>query len=248
MPTSSRWPSSIRCSPPAGPAAGRRPAASPAGQQARDDLARATLARLDAVEAERGRAGVQTDGDERRCARLLRERLEADLAMSSAGENLRAMSNIFGPGGLGHRPPDGAGAAGSGRLPRLARERRSLQPARRARAADVPPALRADLDEAAAAGAAAVDELRRWLTADYLPQADGTPDAVGEERYRASARTGPAPTSTRPRPTNGAGRSTSRCWRTCARRRSGWFPARPQRRPGGTWTPAARSSREPSRS
>src|ERR1017187_4847154 len=97
MPTSSRWPSSIRCSPPAGPAAGRRPAASPAGQQARDDLARATLARLDAVEAERGRAGVQTDGDERRCARLLRERLEADLAMSSAGENLRAMSNIFGP-------------------------------------------------------------------------------------------------------------------------------------------------------
>ena len=135
MPTSSRWPSSIRCSPPAGPAAGRRPAASPAGQQARDDLARATLARLDAVEAERGRAGVQTDGDERRCARLLRERLEADLAMSSAGENLRAMSNIFGPGGLGsHRPPDGAGAAGSGRLPRLAREWRSLQPARRAAA------------------------------------------------------------------------------------------------------------------
>jgi uncharacterized protein (DUF885 family) len=93
-----------------------------------------------------------------------------------------------------------------------------------AAAADVPPALRADLDEAAAAGAAAVDELRRWLTADYLPQADGTPDAVGEERYRASARTGPAPTSTRPRPTNGAGRSTSRCWRTCARRRSGVVP------------------------
>ena len=172
MPTSSRWPSSIRCSPPAGPAAGRGPAASPAGQQARDDLARATLARLDAVEAERGRAGVQTDGDERRCARLLRERLEADLAMSSAGENLRAMSNIFGPGGLGHRPPDGAGAAGSGRLPRLAREWRSLQPARRAAAG-------ADRRRAAAG----VDS-RHPGTSRY-----GTGTELLSKRYRRNSRT-----------------------------------------------------------
>jgi uncharacterized protein (DUF885 family) len=66
---------------------------SPAGQEALDDLARSTLAELDAIE---GGADL-AEGDERRCARLLRERLEADLSMSSQGEHLRFVSNIFGP-------------------------------------------------------------------------------------------------------------------------------------------------------
>jgi uncharacterized protein (DUF885 family) len=72
------------------------PDLSPAGQDALDDLYRATLATLDDLEQAAGPAGF-ADGDERRCARLLRERLAARLAVSAAGEHLRAMSNIFGP-------------------------------------------------------------------------------------------------------------------------------------------------------
>src|SRR5215472_15768754 len=68
------------------------PDLSPAGQEALDDLDRATLSRLTTAEG-----GTELAGDERRCARLLRERLETALAMSAQGEHLRAVSNIFGP-------------------------------------------------------------------------------------------------------------------------------------------------------
>ncbi len=72
------------------------PDLSPAGQHALDDLDRATLATLTSLEQATGPAGF-ADADERRCARLLRERLQSRLAVSEAGEHLRAMSNIFGP-------------------------------------------------------------------------------------------------------------------------------------------------------
>ncbi len=72
------------------------PDLSPAGQQGLDDLYRATLAALTDLEQAAGPAGF-ADGDESRCARLLRERLQARLAVSAAGEHLREMSNIFGP-------------------------------------------------------------------------------------------------------------------------------------------------------
>ncbi|MFF0790352.1 DUF885 domain-containing protein [Streptomyces spiralis] len=72
---------------------GRLPDTSPAGQEALAELARATLARLD--EAER-RPGADSD-IERRCARLLRERLTAELAVHDADEGLRAVSNIHSP-------------------------------------------------------------------------------------------------------------------------------------------------------
>ncbi len=74
------------------------PDLSPAGQRALDDLYRATLATLDGLEQTAGQAGF-ADADERRCARLLRERLQARLAVSAAGEHLREVSNIFGPPG-----------------------------------------------------------------------------------------------------------------------------------------------------
>lgn len=78
------------------PGEDRLPDLSPAGQEAIDALARSTLAELASVQgAGSGDAGLS--GDERRCARLLRERLEAGLAMSAQGEHLRAVSNIFGP-------------------------------------------------------------------------------------------------------------------------------------------------------
>ncbi|MDR3080193.1 MAG: DUF885 domain-containing protein, partial [Streptomyces sp.] len=69
------------------------PDSSPAGQEALAELVRATLARLD--EAER-RPGAESD-IERRCARLLRERLTAELAVHEADEGLRTVSNLHSP-------------------------------------------------------------------------------------------------------------------------------------------------------
>ncbi|MGW1027185.1 DUF885 domain-containing protein [Streptomyces sp. NPDC002577] len=66
---------------------------SPAGQEALAELARRTLARLD--EAER-RPGADS-GIERRCGKLLRERLTAELAVHDADEGLRAVSNLSSP-------------------------------------------------------------------------------------------------------------------------------------------------------
>ncbi|MFF8195418.1 DUF885 domain-containing protein [Streptomyces bobili] len=71
----------------------RLPDFSPAGQEARAQLARDTLAKLD--EAERA-PGADSD-IERRCARLLRERLTAQLAVHEAGEGLREVSNLSSP-------------------------------------------------------------------------------------------------------------------------------------------------------
>jgi uncharacterized protein (DUF885 family) len=211
-----------------GPGEDRMPDLSPAGQQAQDDLARSTLTALDAL------AGAQApaDSDERRCGRLLRERLEAGLAMSEAGENLRQVSNLFGPlqqvrSVFLLMPAASAGdwdviARRMARIPQaLAGHRESLAAgaqrgllaaplqvrtvtgqlgdwlaagdgagwfAEFAASAQVPGALRADLDAAAASAATAVAELRDWMRADYLPRTAGTPDGVGEERYLRSSR------------------------------------------------------------
>ncbi|MDT0461883.1 DUF885 domain-containing protein [Streptomyces gibsoniae] len=73
--------------------ASRLPDTSPAGQEALAELARATLARLD--EAER-LPGADSD-IERRCARLLRERLTAELAVHEADEGLRTVGNLHTP-------------------------------------------------------------------------------------------------------------------------------------------------------
>ncbi|MEW2340054.1 DUF885 domain-containing protein [Streptomyces griseoaurantiacus] len=72
---------------------GKLPDTSPAGQEAVARLARETLTKLD--EAER-LPGADSD-IERRCARLLRERLTAELAVYEADEGLRAVSNIHSP-------------------------------------------------------------------------------------------------------------------------------------------------------
>jgi uncharacterized protein (DUF885 family) len=73
------------------------PDLSPAGRQAVDDLCRDTLTELGEIERTAGVAGGLANDDERRCARLLRERLSTELAMSAAGEPLRLVSNVFGP-------------------------------------------------------------------------------------------------------------------------------------------------------
>ncbi|MFI9566837.1 DUF885 domain-containing protein [Streptomyces rishiriensis] len=71
----------------------RLPDYSPRGQEALARLARDTLTELD--EAER-RPGADSD-IERRCARLLRERLTAELAVHEADEGLRAVGNMSTP-------------------------------------------------------------------------------------------------------------------------------------------------------
>ncbi|MFJ2744595.1 DUF885 domain-containing protein [Streptomyces sp. NPDC087440] len=66
---------------------------SPEGRQAVAELARHTLAVLDEAEQ---RPEADTEA-ERRCGRLLRERLTAELAVHAAQEDLRAVSNIHSP-------------------------------------------------------------------------------------------------------------------------------------------------------
>ncbi|MFD4753702.1 DUF885 domain-containing protein [Streptomyces sp. NPDC058426] len=71
----------------------RLPDFSPTGAEAFAALARTTLDRL--AEAERA-PGADSD-IERRCARLLRERLTAELAVHEAGEHLRTVGNMNTP-------------------------------------------------------------------------------------------------------------------------------------------------------
>jgi uncharacterized protein (DUF885 family) len=200
----------------------RVPDLSPDGQAAVDALHRDVLDRLPAA--------AVVDEDDRRCARLLRERLEAELANSEAGEPLRWVRNIFAPHQqvrqlfelmptetvddwavaarrLAKVPQAFAGyraslAEGSRRglhaAPRQVRTVIAQLDAWAASAwfptfaagapADAPASLRGDLDTAAAAAQMAAAELRAYLSGTYLPAADGTPDAVGPERYRIGAR------------------------------------------------------------
>jgi uncharacterized protein (DUF885 family) len=203
----------------------RLPDLSPAGQQARDELARSALAAV--------RSGPEpAGGDERRCARLLTERLESELERSAAGEHLSDLSNIFSPvqavrGVFLFMPAatDGDWAVIARRMARvpqaLAEYRSGLEEGMRrgllaaprqvrtltaqlgdwlavgggagwfagfAAGAQVPAALRAELDAAAAGAAAATAGLRDWLTSQYLPRAEGTPDGVGAERYQRGVR------------------------------------------------------------
>ncbi|MFC5910810.1 DUF885 domain-containing protein [Streptacidiphilus monticola] len=68
----------------------RQPDLSPAGFDAEAALARRALAELDA-------AAPTEDRDELACARLLRERLTAQLAVHAAGDHFRSLNNIASP-------------------------------------------------------------------------------------------------------------------------------------------------------
>jgi uncharacterized protein (DUF885 family) len=202
----------------------RLPDPSPVGLAAGADLARDTLAELDRVLAEN--PALEEDPVERRCARLLRERLTAQLATYDAGEEFRALSNLFSPVhsirqvfSLMPAATDddwGVLARRMARVPEAYRGYRATleEGARRGLfagprqvstvvgqlgewlagpyfagfAANGPEALRGELDAAAAAADGAVAELRDFLRDTYGPQAEGTPDVVGRERYALSAR------------------------------------------------------------
>ncbi|REK85992.1 DUF885 domain-containing protein [Streptomyces inhibens] len=72
---------------------GKLPDFSPTGQEAVAQLARTTLEKLTEAEA---RPGADSPA-EQICARLLRERLTAELAVHEAGEGLRTVSNLSSP-------------------------------------------------------------------------------------------------------------------------------------------------------
>jgi uncharacterized protein (DUF885 family) len=204
------------------------PDLSPNGHDAADELARTTLAGLDAIE----RAGVAGNDDERRCTRLLRDRLTTKLAVSEIGEHLRAVSNILGPlqsvrlvftmmptgtsddwvviarrmsrvpGALtGYRATLAEGArqgllAASRQVVAVVDQLAEWVAAGDGRGwfaeftapAEVPPAVRAELDRAAEAAIGAVADLREWLADWYLPRTEQVPDGVGADRYQVLVR------------------------------------------------------------
>jgi uncharacterized protein (DUF885 family) len=73
----------------------RLPDLGPAGLAAKEALLRGALAELDRVLAET--PALEDEPVERRCARLLQERLGADLAALEAGEGYRSLNNLFSP-------------------------------------------------------------------------------------------------------------------------------------------------------
>ncbi|RBY78183.1 DUF885 domain-containing protein [Geodermatophilus sp. TF02-6] len=202
----------------------RLPDPSPAGLEAEAQLARDTLAGLDRATA--ADPALADDPVERRCARLLRERLGAELAAHEAGEGLRALSNLSSPVHsirqvflLMPSSSEEDWAVVARRLARVPEAYRGFcaaleEGARRGLfaaprqvatvvgqldewlsgpffagfAANGPDALRGELDAAARAADEAVAEVRDFLRDGYGPRAEGTPDAVGRDRYALAAR------------------------------------------------------------
>jgi uncharacterized protein (DUF885 family) len=209
----------------------RQPDLSPQGFEALAELFRQTLRALDATAPVEDESDRPADPAELNCARLLRERLTAELALYEAGDHFRELRNVNSPlhklrGILTMMPTDTDEhwAAIAGRLRNLPGAldgyratltegiARGLLCAPRQASAVIdqltawtgrdggtaswfteftaagPDRLRPELERAADRATASVAAFRDWLRAHYLPAADGTPDAVGRERYLRSAR------------------------------------------------------------
>jgi uncharacterized protein (DUF885 family) len=202
----------------------RLPDLSPKGIEAEATLVRDTLAELDRVLG--ADPALQDDEIERRCARLLRERLEAELAGHAAGEGYRNLSNLFSPVhsvrqvfSLMPARTEDDWAVIARRLARVPEAydgyRESLEEGSRRqlfvapRQVDTvvgqlgewlagpyfatfvkagPESLRGELETAARAADEAVAGIRDYLRDTYRPRTEGTPDAVGRDRYAIAAR------------------------------------------------------------
>lgn len=202
----------------------RLPDYGPEGLAAEAELARSTLAELDRVLA--ADPALLDDPVERGCARLLRERLGAELLAHEAGEGYRALSNLFSPvhsvrqvflmmptateqdwAVVARRMARVPEAYAGFRASLEEGARRGLLVAPRqvhtvvgqldewltgpyfsTYAAAGPDALRGELTRAAAAADGAVAAIRDYLRDEYAPRAEGTPDAVGRERYAVAVR------------------------------------------------------------
>jgi uncharacterized protein (DUF885 family) len=202
----------------------RLPDLGPAGLAADEELVRGTLTELDRVLA--ADPALMDDAVERRCARLLRERLSAELAAHEMGEGYRALNNLFSPVHVVRQvfmimpaATDDDWSVVARRMARVPEAYRGFRTTLREGAgrglfaaprqvatvvaqldewltgpwfatfvAAGPEALRTELDTAARAADAAVAEVRDFLRDEYAAQADGTPDAVGRERYAVAVR------------------------------------------------------------
>jgi uncharacterized protein (DUF885 family) len=202
----------------------RLPDLGPAGLAAEEALNRAALAELDRVLA--ADPGLEDDAIERRCARLLRERIGADLAWHEAGEGFRSLNNLFSPihairqvfsmmpavseddwsviarrmarvpeAFRGYRETLEEGARrGLLVAPRQVRTVVSqldewlAAPYFTGFVATGPAALVTELATAGRAADEAVAEIRDFLRDVYGPQTEGTPDAVGRQRYALAVR------------------------------------------------------------
>ena len=109
--------------------------------------------------------------------------------------------------------------------------------------AAVPDPLRHQLEEAASGATEALATFRRYLVDEYGPQAEGTPDAVGADRYKVWAR---LLQRDRPRPDRRlrlrVGRVQAAARGDGGRGRAGAARRRRRRRPWPTSTRSARSS------
>ena len=195
---------------------------SPEGLAERTDLARRTLVRLADLDP--------AEDADRRCGRLLADRLANDIARHDAGEDLRALRIIGSPVGalravfdLTRRDTDEDWAVVARRVAAVpdayTRLRASLSSGMSARVfaaprqalacasqaatwagietgttpwfadyvAAGPASRRAELDRAAVAASDALASFARWLRETYVPAAEGTPDAVGADRYALAA-------------------------------------------------------------
>jgi uncharacterized protein (DUF885 family) len=202
----------------------RLPDPSPAGLEAEAELARTTLAELDRVLADD--PSLADDPIERGCARLLRERLGAEMAAHEIGEGFRTLSNLFSPVhairqvfSLMPTVTEEDWSVIGRRMARVPEAYRGFQEsleegARRklfvaprqvhtvvgqldewlagpyfaSFVATGPESLRPELDRAARVADQAVADIRDYLRDVYAPRAEGTPDAVGRERYAVAAR------------------------------------------------------------
>ncbi|NJQ01599.1 DUF885 domain-containing protein [Streptomyces zingiberis] len=156
----------------------RLPDLSPAGQEDVAALARTTLERLAAAEELPG----AEDAAERRCARLLRERLTALLAVHDAGEGLRALNNLASPPQEIRSVFTITPAATTGDWARIAERLRAVPACLDGYRASLAEGLRRGLTAGPRQVATVVEQLDSWVGADRSWFASFAADGPAELR------------------------------------------------------------------
>ncbi|MEE1940336.1 DUF885 domain-containing protein [Streptomyces sp. TRM 70361] len=166
----------------------RLPDLSPAGLRARAELARTALERL--AEAERRPGGDSTV--ERRCARLLRERLTAELDVHDAGEELRAVGNLISPLHSVRNVFTMMPLGSDGDWAALARRLSAVPAALEGYRASLAEGLRSGLPAGPRQVATVIGQLGEWTGADggeswFAGLVSGGPDALRAELDKGAA-------------------------------------------------------------
>jgi uncharacterized protein (DUF885 family) len=159
---------------------------SPEGAEAAAELARTTLDRLAEAEA---RPGADSDA-ERRCGRLLRERLTAELAVHEAHEPLRAVSNLHSPLHSVRSVFTVMPAATEDDWSAIAARLRAVPGALEGYRASLAEGLRRELPAGPRQVATVLGQLEEWIGTGrgwFADFADGGPDALRTELDEAAA-------------------------------------------------------------